>query len=66
MVSWLPGRTLTTQQAVAAIQLAEAVGPLTELARCLGVPPCEATGKAMLDFRPVDALSVPVSKVRGS
>ena len=69
VVSWLPGRTITTEQAVAAIQLAEAVSPLTALASMLGLPPCEAVGKAMLDFRPVYARTVstptPQAKVRG-
>lgn len=65
VVSWLPGRTITTEQAVAAIQLAEAVSTLTALAAILGLPPCEAVGKAMLDFRPVDARTVPVSRSQG-
>ncbi|NNH76052.1 hypothetical protein HLB23_40455 [Nocardia uniformis] len=69
VASWLPCRTLTTEQAVAAIQLTEAVDTLTALARCLGLPPCEAIGKAMLDFRSVNGRTVPVpesqAQVRG-
>ncbi|GAB4588978.1 hypothetical protein [Nocardia sp. IFM 10818] len=58
VVSWLPGRTITTEQAVAAIQLAEAVSVLAVLASILGLPPCEAVGKAILDFRAVDVQTV--------
>ncbi|WP_405135110.1 hypothetical protein [Nocardia sp. NBC_01388] len=69
VVSWLPGRTITAEQAVAAMQLAEAVGGLMALARMLGLPPCEAIGKAMLEVRLVDAWTVPVltdqAQVRG-
>ncbi|MBF6238693.1 hypothetical protein IU474_16715 [Nocardia otitidiscaviarum] len=54
VVSWLPGRTVTTEQAVAAVQLAEAVADLTDLARCLGLTPREAIGQAMSDPRPID------------
>ncbi|MFE3196298.1 hypothetical protein ACFXHA_45385 [Nocardia sp. NPDC059240] len=64
VVSWLPGRTITTEQAVAAMQLAEAVGVLTAWAAILGLPPCEAVGKAMLEFRPVDTRRLPVPKSR--
>lgn len=66
VVSWLPGRTITTEQAVAAMQLAEAVVMLTALAKCLGLPPCEAIGKAMLDFRSVDTRTVPVPDSQAS
>ncbi|MVU77147.1 hypothetical protein GPX89_07780 [Nocardia sp. ET3-3] len=65
VVSWLPGRTITTEQAVAAIQLAEAVAGLTVLAAMLGLPPCEAVGKVMLDFRPLDAQAVPAPRSLG-
>lgn len=64
VVSWLPGRTITTEQAIAAIQLAEAVSPLTALASMLGLPLCEAVGKSISDFRPVDARTVPVPTVQ--
>lgn len=67
VVSWLPGRTISIEQAVAAIQLAEAVAGLAALAALLGLSPCEAVGKATLDFRQIDArtVSVPRSQGRG-
>ncbi|MEC3915519.1 hypothetical protein [Nocardia sp. CDC160] len=68
-VSWLPGRTITTEQAVVAMQLAEAVSVLPAFAGILGLPPCEAVGKALLDFRPVDTRTEQVvdsvAQVRG-
>lgn len=67
VVPWLPGRTISIEQAVAAIQLAEAVAGLAALAALLGLSPCEAVGKATLDFRRVDTwtASVPRSQGRG-
>ncbi|MGV9832930.1 hypothetical protein ACWDUL_01815 [Nocardia niigatensis] len=55
VVSWLPGRTITLDQAVAAIQLAEVVAAVTDLTNCLGLTPCEAIGQAMLEGRVVDS-----------
>lgn len=66
VVSWLPGRTVTGEQAVAAIQLAENVAALTALATLLGLPPCEAVGKAALDFRLIDGRTVPVPRSPGA
>ncbi|MVU82348.1 hypothetical protein GPX89_34585 [Nocardia sp. ET3-3] len=56
----MPGRTITTEQAVAAIQLAEAVGVLEGLARTLGLTPCEVVGNVMFEFRPIDTRSAPM------
>ncbi|WP_162473341.1 hypothetical protein [Nocardia nova] len=47
MVSFLPGRTLTTQQAVAALQIAEMTGELARLTPFVGLTPLEAVGFAM-------------------
>ncbi|MEG8182579.1 hypothetical protein GZH49_29355 [Nocardia terpenica] len=47
VVSFLPGRTLSTEQAVAAIQIAEVAGELAMLTPLLGLTPLEAIGYAM-------------------
>ena len=50
-VSYLPGRTLTLEQSVAAIRVAEEVAPMVSVigdyARELGLTPAEAFGMAM-------------------
>ncbi|NNH75661.1 hypothetical protein HLB23_38415 [Nocardia uniformis] len=58
VVSWLPGRTITLDQAVAAIQLAEVAAALSDLTKCLGLTPCEAIGQAMLEGRAIDARTI--------
>lgn len=50
-VSFLPGRTLSQEQAHAAISLADTVPELTKLAQSLGLTPCEAIGQAMFGPR---------------
>jgi len=47
VVSFLPGRTLTLEQAVAAMQVAEVVGELAKLTHLLGLTPLEAVGHAV-------------------
>ena len=52
-VTYLPGHRLTLEQSVAAIRVAEEVGPVfgvvSELARELGLTPLEALGLAARD-----------------
>lgn len=50
-VSYLPGRTLTTQQAVAALQIAEATVELALLTPMLGLTTLEAVGCALRPSR---------------
>ncbi|MBF6150221.1 hypothetical protein [Nocardia nova] len=50
-VSYLPGRTVSQEQAIAAMSLAETLPELTALARSLGLTPCEAIGQAMFGPR---------------
>lgn len=50
-VSFLPGRTLTTQQAVAALQIAEATVELALLTPFIGLTPMEAVGYALWPSR---------------
>ncbi len=52
VVSYLPGRTVGIEQAVAALRIAEVVDELTALTRLLALTPCEAIGQAMLQPRP--------------
>ena len=50
-VSYLPGRTLTTQQAVAALQIAEAAVESALLTPLLGLTTLEAVGFALWPSR---------------
>ncbi|WP_245671257.1 hypothetical protein [Nocardia amamiensis] len=45
-MSFLPGRTLTTDQAVAALRAAEELGAIQELARAVGLTAAELAGLA--------------------
>lgn len=47
VVSFLPGRTLTLEQAAAALQAAEAVATVRALAGTVGLTPLETVGLAM-------------------
>ncbi|ATL71197.1 hypothetical protein [Nocardia terpenica] len=47
VVSFLPGRTLTLEQAAAALQAAEAVAAVRALADRVGLTPLETIGLAM-------------------
>jgi hypothetical protein len=47
VVSFLPGRTLTLEQAAAALQAAEAVAAVRALAGRVGLTPLETVGLAM-------------------
>ncbi|MBO0855267.1 MAG: hypothetical protein J2P18_16070 [Nocardia sp.] len=47
VVSFLPGRTLTLEQAAAALQAAEAVATVSSLAGQVGLTPMETIGLAM-------------------
>lgn len=47
VVSFLPGRTLTLEQATAALQAAEVVATVSSLASCVGLTPMETVGLAM-------------------
>lgn len=47
VVSFLPGRTLTLEQATAALQAAEAVAAVRSLANRVGLTPLETVGLAM-------------------
>lgn len=47
VVSYLPGRTLTLEQAAAALQAAEVVATVRSLASCVGLTPMETVGLAM-------------------
>jgi hypothetical protein len=47
-VSYLPGRTLDTTQAVAAVQVADSLAEMRAWAGLLGLTPLEAMGQAML------------------
>ncbi|MBF6328974.1 hypothetical protein [Nocardia transvalensis] len=47
VVSFLPGRTLTLEQATAALQAAEAVAAVRALAGRVGLTPLETVGLAM-------------------
>ena len=47
VVSFLPGRTLTLEQAAAALQAAEAVAAVRALACTVGLTPLETVGLAM-------------------
>ncbi|BCK59161.1 hypothetical protein [Nocardia wallacei] len=47
VVSFLPGRTLTLEQATAALQAAEAVSAVRALADRVGLTPLETVGLAM-------------------
>ncbi len=47
VVSFLPGRTLTLEQATAALQAAEAVAAVRELSGSVGLTPLETVGLAM-------------------
>ncbi|MBF6244991.1 MULTISPECIES: hypothetical protein [Nocardia] len=47
VVSFLPGRTLTLEQATAALQAAEAVAAVRSLADRVGLTPLETVGLAM-------------------
>ncbi|MQY27225.1 MULTISPECIES: hypothetical protein [Nocardia] len=47
VVSYLPGRTLTLEQATAALQAAEAVSAVRALADRVGLTPLETIGLAM-------------------
>ncbi|MEU6562208.1 hypothetical protein [Nocardia nova] len=47
VVSFLPGRTLTLEQATAALQAAEAVATVRSLANRVGLTPLETVGLAM-------------------
>jgi hypothetical protein len=47
VVSYLPGRTLTTEQATAAIQAAEVVTTMRDLAKQIGLTALEAVGMAL-------------------
>ncbi|MFI5778204.1 hypothetical protein [Nocardia sp. NPDC051570] len=47
VVSFLPGRTLTLEQAAAALQAAEAVAAVRALADRVGLTPLETVGLAM-------------------
>ncbi|MEV5648185.1 hypothetical protein AB0L57_08035 [Nocardia sp. NPDC052254] len=47
VVSFLPGRTLTLEQATAALQAAEAVTAVRSLANRVGLTPLETVGLAM-------------------
>nr|WP_216901581.1 hypothetical protein [Nocardia alni] len=47
VVSFLPGRTLTLEQATAALQAAEAVAAVRALACAVGLTPLETVGLAM-------------------
>lgn len=47
VVSFLPGRTLTLEQATAALQAAEAVAAVRELSCSVGLTPLETVGLAM-------------------
>ncbi|MEU7215506.1 hypothetical protein [Nocardia iowensis] len=49
VVSYLRGRMLTTEQATAAIQVAEAVSLMDELARRVGLTALEAIGLAVIE-----------------
>ncbi|WP_167768852.1 hypothetical protein [Nocardia sp. CS682] len=48
-MSFLPGRTLTTAQATAAIQVAEAAAEVERLAVLIGLTAREAVGMAVSD-----------------
>nr|WP_067673578.1 hypothetical protein [Nocardia miyunensis] len=47
VVSFLPGRTLTLEQATAALQAAEAVAAVRELSGSVGLTPLETVGLAI-------------------
>ncbi|AHH22198.1 hypothetical protein NONO_c74430 [Nocardia nova SH22a] len=47
VVSFLPGRTLTLEQATAALQAAEVVATVRSLANRVGLTPLETVGLAM-------------------
>lgn len=47
VVSFLPGRTLTLEQATAALQAAEAVAAVRALSCSVGLTPLETVGLAM-------------------
>ncbi|WP_024801620.1 hypothetical protein [Nocardia sp. BMG51109] len=47
VVSFLPGRTLTLEQATAALQAAEAVSTVSALAGRVGLTPMETVGLAI-------------------
>jgi len=46
-VSYLPGRTLSTEQAVVAMQIAEVASDLERLTPILGLTPLEAIGHVL-------------------
>ncbi|MFE3317512.1 hypothetical protein [Nocardia sp. NPDC059195] len=49
VVSYLPGRTLTIEQATAAMQAAEAISTISGLAQQVGLTALEAMGLAIAD-----------------
>ncbi|WP_194290111.1 hypothetical protein [Nocardia macrotermitis] len=51
VVSFLPGRTLTFEQAVAAMRVAEAVGEMVPLSCLLGLTAVEAVGHVVWPVR---------------
>ncbi|WP_327110814.1 hypothetical protein OHB12_23940 [Nocardia sp. NBC_01730] len=64
VVSFLPGRTLTIEQATAAMQAAEAVAAVRTLADLVGLTPLETVGLAILESPWSEPLRAPYSKRR--
>ncbi|WP_431953297.1 hypothetical protein [Nocardia lijiangensis] len=58
VVSFLPGRTLSTEEATAAMQIAESVAENLVLARRLGLTVLEAFGLAVQEPEPGEVLRV--------
>lgn len=58
VVSFLPGRTLSTEQATAAMQIAESVADNLVLARYLGLTVLEACGLAAQEPPPGEVTAV--------
>ncbi|GAD85429.1 MULTISPECIES: hypothetical protein [Nocardia] len=64
VVSFLPGRTLTIEQATAAIQAAEAVAMVGALADQVGLTTLETVGLAIQESPWASALPAPVRRSR--
>ncbi|WP_336086245.1 hypothetical protein [Nocardia sp. SSK8] len=63
-MSFLPGRTLTIEQATAAIQAAEAVAQVGMLADQVGLTTLETVGLAIQESPWASALPAPVRRTR--